>query len=135
MSGGYARDLWTRAGNALRAAEALLAVSSDDAVSRAYYAAFHAVSAAFALAGRTFTRHTALRSAVHRDLVHGGVWSVDLGTDFDALWELRDVGDYGGGEHVSPQDAASAVDAARRVLAAVQAQHPELAASGPDPIG
>ena len=126
MSPDYAKDCWGRALSSLRSAESLLVVSPDDAASRAYYAAFHAVSAAFALAERTFTRHAALRAAVHRDLVHAGLWKVDLGADFDGLWGLRDIGDYGGGQHVSARDAASAVEAARRILTAVRTLHPQL---------
>jgi len=92
----YARDLWSRAENALRSAQALVKLSPDDAASRAYYAAFHSVSAALVLQGKSYTRHSAVRSAVHRDLVRTGIWSVDLGANYDALWELRDLGDYGG---------------------------------------
>ena len=112
----------------MKSAEALLRVSADDAASRAYYAAFHAVSAGFAASGRTFTRHTAVRAAVHRDLVKPGVWPVALGADFDAIWELRDLGDYGGTHHVELEDAEAAITAARRIMAAVLSRHPELAA-------
>jgi hypothetical protein len=35
----------------------------------AYHAVFHAVSALFALQGKTFTMHRALEASVHRDLV------------------------------------------------------------------
>ena len=132
MSLDYARDLWRRAQNALRSAEALLAVSADDAASRTYYAVFHAVSAAFALAGMTFTRHTGLRAAVHRDWVKAGIWPVEFGADFDAIWELRDLGDYGGSQHVQADDAAAALDAARRILAAIQSRCPELAQPRPE---
>jgi uncharacterized protein (UPF0332 family) len=124
----YARDLWDRAHNALQSAETLLLVSADDAASRTYYAAFHAVSAAFALLGRTFTSHRALRAAVHRDWVKQGLWTPELGADFDALWELRDLGDYGGTGHVDVEDATAAVAAARRILEVLRAQHPELEA-------
>ena len=126
MSLEYARVLWDRALNALRSAESLLIVSSDDAASRTYYAAFHAVSAAFEVEGRSFSKHTELRVAVHRDWVRTGVWPVELGADFDALLELRDVGDYGGAHHVGPEDAAAAVQAARRVLDAVRSRYPDL---------
>ena len=119
MSTEYADDLWQRACRALRSAEALLPVSADDAASRAYYAAFHAVSAWFAVQGRVFSKHTAIRAAVHRDLVHAGVWPSALGEAFDALWELRDTGDYGGGVHVSADDAKEAIAAAKAIVSAV----------------
>ena len=126
MSEDYARDLWGRALNALESAEALLSVSPDDAASRAYYAAFHAVSAAFVLAGRTFRRHSAVRAAVHREWVKPGTWPVELGADFDGLWELRDLGDYGGTQHVASEDVAEALRAARRIIGAIREQSPEV---------
>ncbi|MBI3923169.1 MAG: HEPN domain-containing protein [Armatimonadetes bacterium] len=70
MSGEHPKELWQRAQNALKSAEVLVGVSGDDAASRAYYAAFHAVSALFATRGQVFSKHTAVRAAVHRDLVH-----------------------------------------------------------------
>ena len=127
MSIEYARDLWSRAGNALKSAEVLLDVSADDAASRAYYAVFHAVSAAFALRDQTFKRHGAVRAAVHREWVKTGIWGVDLGADFDAIWELRDLGDYGGRRHVATEDARAAVAAARRIVDELRRRLPELA--------
>jgi len=64
-----AADFWARARDALAAAKAVLSLSSDSAASRAYYAAFHAVSALFVLEGKTFSRHSGLEAVVHRDLV------------------------------------------------------------------
>ena len=80
----YAKDLWRRAENALNSAEALLMISGDDAASRAYYAVFNAVSALFALHGTTFVKHSAVRAAVHRELVQKGLWTADSGADL--IW-------------------------------------------------
>lgn len=126
MSLDYPLDLWKRALNALKSSETLLTVSADDDASRAYYVVFHAVSAAFALSGQTFTRHSALRSAVHREWVKTGIWTIDLGADFDSIWELRDLGDYGGGQHVEQEDARAAFDAACKIIDTVRSQFPEL---------
>jgi uncharacterized protein (UPF0332 family) len=123
----YAKDLWSRACNAARSAEALIHVSPDDAGTRVYYAAFHAAMAAFALTDRRFDRHGAVRLAVHNEWVKAGLWTVDLGADFDAVWALRDLSDYGGRWHVTAEDATAALQAARRILQAVQELHPELA--------
>ena len=126
MSLDYAKDLWSRACNAQKSAEALLPISPDDAASRTYYAAFNGVSAALALRDKTFTRHSAVRAAVHRELVKTGIWDIEIGADFDTLWELRDLGDYGGSQHVSSDDAKAAIEAARRILDAIRSQNPEL---------
>lgn len=126
MNEDYARDLWRRATNAARAAESLLALSPDDAASRAYYAAFHAVCAAFATENKAFTRHSAVRAAVHKEWVKNGIWTIELGAAYDTLWELRDLGDYGGLQHVSHQDAQDAVASAKRILEAVLTRYPRL---------
>jgi uncharacterized protein (UPF0332 family) len=90
-----------------------------------YYAAFHAVSALFALQGKTFTKHRALEAAVHRDLVRTQMWAVDLGAAFSWLVRLRRTGDYGGSMHVSLDEAQEAVDKARQILRAVRTTSPE----------
>ena len=80
-----ALDLWTRACRSHQTSSLLSRVDPDGAASRAYYAAFYAVSALFALQGKTFTRHAALEAAVHRDLVKTGIWPDDLGSPSPGL--------------------------------------------------
>jgi uncharacterized protein (UPF0332 family) len=121
-----ASDLWSRATRSLESARLLAAADPDGCASRAYYAAFYAVSALFALRGRTFRKHSALEAAVHRDLVRGEQWPAAIGADFTALQALRTTGDYGGKLHVRERDAAEAVAAAGRVLEAVRLRHPDL---------
>ena len=116
-----ALDLWHRAADALRVARHDLPLSPDAAASRAYYAAFYAVSAHFALQDKGFTRHSALEAAVHRDLVRSGIWTEDLGKGYSRLAQLRHRGDYGGDRHVTVPDAEEAVRIAAHVLEAVAA--------------
>ncbi len=93
MTADYARTEWDRAIDALRDADLLRANGGfDGAVSRAYYAAVHAVTSLFALEGRTFTRHSAVEAAVHRDLVKAGKWPSDLGRDFSFCVDLTASG-------------------------------------------
>ena len=121
MTADYARTEWDRATDALREAHLLLANGGfDGAASRAYCAAFHAVTAFFALEGRIFTKHSGLEAAVHRDLVKAGRWSSDLGRDFSFCVELRGVGDYGTDVRVDAKQAADAIASARRILIAVR---------------
>ena len=117
---------------ALRAAELLVEPGPDSAASRAYYAAFHAVSALFAMTGQTFTKHSALEAAVHRDLVHAGRWSTALGRDYTFLAELRVTGDYGGAKRVGRDEARDAVLRARRILDAVRGGAPGVFTETPD---
>ena len=121
MTRDYPRTEWDRAVDAVREAHLLLANGGfDGAASRAYYAAFHALTALFALEGRVFTKHSALEAAVHRDLVKAGKWSGDLGRDFSFCVDLRGVGDYGTEVRVDATQAADAIASARRILVAVR---------------
>jgi uncharacterized protein (UPF0332 family) len=124
----YAADLWKRAKEAMSVAERILTLSPDAAASRAYYAACYAVSALFALEDKTFTKHSAIEAAVHRDLVKSGRWGQALGADYSSLRDLRDTGDYGGKEHVGVEEAREAILAAKRILAAVREAASELEA-------
>jgi uncharacterized protein (UPF0332 family) len=117
--------LWRRAKRALETARLLAQRDPDGAVSRAYYAAFYAVTALFALAGGTFRKHTALEGAVHRDLVKTGRWDADSGAAFSDLAKARMVADYGAIAPLTPDDAVAAVRNAQRVLDAVQQTSPE----------
>ena len=114
-----ALDYWERAQDSLRAARLCLPVSSDTAASRAYYAAFYAVSAWLACCGRSFTKHAAVAAAVHRDLVNAGLWSRELGEGYSRLLRRREIGDYGGGRHVAAEEAEESVRWAEQILQAV----------------
>ena len=117
-------DLWARGVEALHVAEETVRLSPDAAASRAYYAAFYAVSALFAAEGRTFTRHSAVEAAVHRDLVREARWCRELGASYTALLRLREIGDYGGARHVTEQEAVEATRSARALLEAVSRSRP-----------
>lgn len=120
-----ALDYWARAAQALQTAESLIDRDPDASSSRAYYAAFYAVSALFALEQVSHTKHTAVERAVHRDLVKPGRWSVELGAAFSWLANLRYTADYGGGQHVQQEDVELAVERARRILEAVRGSFPD----------
>ena len=126
----YALDLWQRAGEALRTADCNLSVSFDAAASRAYYAAFYAASALFAVGDREFSTHAGVDVAVHRDLVKSGRWVPSLGQDYSYLLRLRETGDYGGPRHVGKDEAIEAAAAAKRILDAVRGACPELGEYG-----
>lgn len=114
-----ARDFWQRALDAFRVAQTIICLSPDSAASRAYYAAFYAVSAHFALAGRTFRKHSAVEAAVHRDLVKAGHWPAELGQGYTRLLNVRSIGDYGGSQHVSEKEAREVVGIAATILKTV----------------
>ena len=121
-----ALSFWSRAVDSLQGAAHVLSVSSDRAASSAYYAAFYAVSAHFALAQRSFSKHSAVQAAVHRDLVNAGLWPKELGEEYSDLVRLRTTDDYGVEVRVSQEDAQMAVADAQRILRAVQQMRPDL---------
>jgi uncharacterized protein len=125
-------DYWSRAIQALQTAASLINRDPDASSSRAYYAAFYAVSALLAFEQRSLSKHTAIERAVHRDFVKPGIWSAELGAALSWLANLRYTADYGGGEHVQPEDAELAVEKARLILQAVRAAAPEPL-SNPEP--
>jgi len=122
----FAAAEWQRARGSLTAAKQLVETDPNSAASRAYYAAFHAARALFALRGRTFSKHAAVRAAVHRDLVHPGEWPQDLGRAYEFLIDLRQTGDYGGVAQVSQDDAGAAVKEAEEIVEAIRRSCPEF---------
>ena len=122
----FAAAQWQRAHRTLATARQLADTDPDSAASRAYYAAFHAVTALFALRGQTFSKHSGVRSALHRHLIHTDQWEQDLGRAYDLLMDLRETGDYGGQMHVTEANAATAVENAIEIIQAVERSCPEI---------
>ena len=120
-----ALGFWNRALEALDAAETLVSHQYNSCASRAYYAAFNAISAHFALQNMTFKKHTSLQMAVHRDMVKPGRWSHEIGAGLIFLSELRSTGDYGGQVEVMPEEAAQAVAMARRIMETIATENPQ----------
>ena len=78
MTADYPRTEWDRAVDALRDAHFLLANGGfDGAASRAYYAAFHAVTALFALEGQIFAKHYE-RKIIDRDAQNAAAYARQL---------------------------------------------------------
>ena len=116
----FARSQWTKAARALASAAAILDMDPDSAASRAYYAAFHGLTAVLARRGLSFTKHTAVRAALHRDLIQVGLLPADLGRDYDYLLDLRETADYGGVAEASRASAAKAIEKAAAILVALE---------------
>ncbi len=125
-----AKDLWQRAIRTLATAVKLVPDDPDSAASRAYYAAFHAVSACFAAEGRSFSKHSAVEAAVHRDLVNAGRCPEEVGIAFSALSKLRSTADYGSPTHVTPDEASDAISKAGCVVNAIRAIMPADVVNG-----
>jgi hypothetical protein len=112
------RRLLAQAGEALdSAASELHAGRLRFAVNRCYYACFYAVSALFLSEGREFGKHTAVRSAVNRDLVQTGRIEASWGTLYNTLFDARQDGDYEPMTEFTPEVVAAYVDAAAGFVA------------------
>jgi uncharacterized protein (UPF0332 family) len=113
--------LLARAQQAMGTAKMLKDIDPDASASRAYYAAFYAVSALFAERGRQFMKHTGVEAAVHRDLVKAGIWAPEIGVAYSNLLKTRVTADYGGIVQLTPDDAGFSLQDAQTVLDAVNA--------------
>lgn len=127
----FAGVQWQRAIDTLNTGRQIIEIDPDSAASRAYYAAFHALTALFALQEKSFSKHSALRSALHRDLIRKGQLSVEVGKAFDFLMDMRETGDYGGLIRVSREDARKSVEKAEMIIEAVSRYCPNLPKSNP----
>ena len=122
----FALGEWQRALRTLVSGRKLVSTDPDSAASRAYYAAFHSLTALFALRGRTFSKHAAIRAALHRELIRPGQWPTELGQAYDFLMDMREIGDYGGLVQVSQDDAKMSLEKAAAIVEEVKRTCPEL---------
>lgn len=113
--------LLTLAEEKLRAANLLLAGGAwGDASSRAYYAAFHAISAVLLAHGATYTRHGQVLGAFNRDFVHPGHFPSTFTMLLTRLYENRQSGDYGLIAGVTETEARADVTDAQQIVEAVR---------------
>jgi uncharacterized protein (UPF0332 family) len=95
----------------------------DDAASRAYYAAFFAVTAVLAHHGLTFSSHGKVLGAFNKELIKPGLFPADTAQKLERLFKDRQIGDYDAEHSIereeAEQDIADAeliLDACRRYL-------------------
>ncbi|VAX24294.1 hypothetical protein MNBD_NITROSPINAE02-114 [hydrothermal vent metagenome] len=125
-----ALELWGRAGASIKSSRILLTNDPDGSSSRAYYAAFYAISALFALRNRFFDQDADVEKAVHGDLAKEGSWPQNLGSDYSFLCSLKAVADYGVLNHASPEETAEGMMAAAKIMKAVYDAHPDIFGDG-----
>ncbi len=92
----------------------------DSAASRAYYAAFHAATAAILQEGEPSKTHSSTLAAFHRVYVRTGRIGSEHGKALNQLFELRAIGDYGELQHVTGEEADYAVTVAEHFVTAVR---------------
>lgn len=100
-----ARYRMERAFETLEEARLLLASGHTNTyVNRLYYACFYAVSVLLLLRGKTFAKHSGIRSAFHQEFVRSGMVSRELGQLYDRLFDNRQKADYADLIIFSPED-------------------------------
>lgn len=113
--------LMERAQQSVAAAKTLAAEGySDFAASRAYYAAFYAAKALLLTEEIELTKHSAVIAAIHQRWVKPGKLPLEQGQALNWLFELRNIGDYGGPVHISSQQAQQAIESAQQFLHSAQ---------------
>lgn len=116
--------LLAKSGRTLEAARSVMENGFfDDASSRAYYAAFHAASAALAARGLFFSSHGQVLGNFNREFVKTGVSPAEAFQKIRRLFGHRQVGDYSATVFIdratAEQDIADAawlVDECRRLI-------------------
>ena len=117
-----------RGDGSLRSAEVLLREALyADAVSRAYYAAFHYARALLLTIGEEPVTHAGVERLLHRDLVRHGALAPDVARLLGRLMKNRLDADYTSEVVFTHEAAQQEVDAARRFVEVASAQ---LAAGG-----
>jgi uncharacterized protein (UPF0332 family) len=103
-----------RGAEALESAEILLSAAKHaDAVSRAYYAAFHHACALLLIAGEQARRHAGVERLLQRDFVRAGKLSPEAARSFAHLMKDRHDADYGAEVVFTAELAKERVAAAR----------------------
>jgi len=114
------------AANLQRAAQSVQAAKSlnqsgfhDFAASRAYYAAFYGATAVLLHENLDFSKHSGVIASIHQRFVKTGKLDKEHGKNLNWLFEIRNIGDYGGTVRVNEEQAERAIEAAEKFLNAV----------------
>jgi uncharacterized protein (UPF0332 family) len=107
-----------RGDESLESAEILCSAGKlADAVSRAYYAAFHYARAMLLTVGEEPRTHGGLERMLQRDLVRTGALDPDVARLFSRLQKFRQDADYTAEFVFTAAAATEELDAARRFIA------------------
>ncbi len=103
-----------RGKESLESADILLAAGKyADAVSRAYYGAFHHACALLLMSGQQARRHGGVERLLQRDLVRTGKLDAAVARSYAHLLKDRQDADYGAETVFTPALTAERVEAAR----------------------
>jgi uncharacterized protein (UPF0332 family) len=110
-----------RGESALRSAELLMGAGQlADAVSRAYYAAFHHARALLLTSGAEAKTHAGVERLIQRDFVHPGTLAPEIAAHLSKLQTFRQNADYMAEYVFTDLLAREQLDAARAFVAAAR---------------
>ncbi len=89
------------------------------AINRAYYACFYAASSVLMKQGERFSKHTGVRSGVHRSLVKAGLIDASMGKFYDLLFDSRQRGDYQELVEFSEQEVQDAISQSQEFISII----------------
>lgn len=92
----------------------------DDSVSRAYYAAFHAVSAVLFLNGFSFSSHSQTIGAFNREFVRTEIFPAHFSKSLHFLFDKRESGDYDIDKSIDEKIATQCLKEAEDILSSIQ---------------
>lgn len=88
----------------------------DDSVSRAYYAAFHAVSAVLLSKGLHYSSHSQVIGNFNKEFVKSGIFPVRFTKILQQLFEERQTGDYDFDVYITKKEARENLKNAEKLL-------------------
>lgn len=113
------KAIMAKAEEKLASAERELAAGfPGEASSRAYYAAFHAITAILATRGLSFSSHTQTIGAFNREFVKSGVFPAETTWRLQRLFEDRQTEDYDWSNAIDDPSGAADVAGAKALVAA-----------------
>lgn len=92
----------------------------DDAVSRTYYAAFHAMTAALLSRDLSYSSHGQVIGAFNREFIKTGVFPKKYTTVVQALFDDRQISDYGIFVKISKSTASEHICKAKEMIEVIR---------------
>jgi uncharacterized protein (UPF0332 family) len=92
----------------------------DDAVSRAYYGAFHAMTAALLSKDLSYSSHGQVIGAFNREFIKTGIFPKQYTSIIQALFDDRQIGDYGIFVKISKNTAREHINKAEKMIEAIR---------------
>lgn len=92
----------------------------ESAASRAYYAAFHAIQALLKSIDQTYSKHSGVIAAFHREFVKTGVFSRRFGKALTRMVKHREIGDYSYILELDPKQVGEDIQNAKEILDSIR---------------